>query len=47
MNQLNDPVIIISFRGDKSASAANSMKDTQVMLMNNDARAPVSNDVEE
>ena len=47
MNQLNDPVIIISFRGDKSACAANSMKDTQVMLMNNDARAPVSNDVEE
>ena len=29
MKQLNDPISIISFRGDKNASAANSMKDTQ------------------
>ena len=29
MKQLNDPIFIISFGGDKSASAANSMKDTQ------------------
>ena len=28
MKQLNDLISIISFRGDKSASAANSMKDT-------------------
>ena len=29
MKQLNDPIFIISFGGDKSASAANSMMDTQ------------------
>ena len=29
MKQLNDPIFIILFRGDKSASAANSVKDTQ------------------
>ena len=47
MQQLNDSIFIISFKGDTSACASNSMKDTQVMLMNNDARAPVSNDVDE
>ena len=40
MKKLNDPVFIISFRGDKNASAANSVKDTQV-------RVPVSNDADE
>ena len=29
MKQLNDPIFIISSGGDKSASAANSMMDTQ------------------